>query len=355
MQQELSALGIQQVQVQSSGVSFPYSIENVYLANYCSRIAIRVLVPLLRFPCRDREALYRGASSIEWERYLTPQSTFSIDANIQQTPAFKNSHFASLVVKDALCDQMRSRTGERPSVDTKNPTLQLNLFIQRGEATLYIDSSGAALYKRGWRSQTAEAPLQETLAAALLRAAGYTREDILFDPFCGSGTLLVEAALIATQTPPGYFRKQWGFQGLPEYTEENWLIFKSQQDAKRISLPKDHLIGADIAPAMIDHTYQNLVGIGLDKSITLLERGIDRLRHPVRPTLIMTNPPYGIRLSQQQDLFSSLSAWLQKQPQARSFLLYPEEGHLEKQLGLPCTPIVHFYNGSIPTCLYRIS
>ncbi len=352
LQQELTALGISDVECSASGVYLPYSIENIYLVNYCSRIATRLLLPLARFSCTSREALYKSVFKIDWSRFLSLEKSFAVDANIIETPAFKNSHFAALVVKDAICDQMRQRTGGRPSIDTKRPAIQLNLFINRGEATLNLDTSGAPLYKRGWRAQTTEAPLQETLAAALLLGSGYKAGDILFDPFCGSGTLLVEAAMIASQTPAGFYRKWWGFFYLPDHSEEAWLHFKQQQDAKRQPLPKDFLLGADRNQEALDSAYENLCRAGFDKATTLIARDIKQLRHPVRPTLIITNPPYGVRLEADLETLQALGQWIQKQ-RARTFILYPDEPGVEEALGLSCKRMLSFYNGGLKVALWQ--
>lgn len=354
LKQELTQLGIQDVDCGNSGVYLPYSIENIYRVNYCSRVAIRLLLPLARFACKSREDLYRSACKIDWCQFLTLEKSFSIDANVIDTPAFKNSHFAALVVKDAICDHMRKKTGGRPSIDTKYPAIQLNLFINRGEAILNLDTSGAPLYKRGWRSQTTDAPLQETLAAALLIGSNYQAGDILFDPFCGSGTLLVEAALIASKTPAGFYRKSWGFFYLPEHSEEAWLRFKQEQDDKRIPLNKDFLFGADKDPKSMDSAYENLCRIGFDHAATLIERDIKQLRHPARPTLIVTNPPYGVRLETDLETLQALGQWIKKQ-QARAFILYPDEPEFEGAIGLSCKRLLSFYNGGLKVALWHPS
>ena len=167
-------------------------------------------------------------------------ATFAIDANVNNRE-LRNSLFAAQVVKDAICDQMRQRTGRRPSVQVQNPDVQINLFIQQQNGVISFDTSGEPLHKRGYRQESVEAPIQESLAAAILRLARYTKDQILLDPCCGSGTFLIEAALMATNTPPGYLRKYWGFMRHPGYDNAAWLKVRNQIDEKRIPLDPGHI------------------------------------------------------------------------------------------------------------------
>lgn len=354
LEQELTALGIEGAEVGASGVYLPHTIENIYKVNYCSRIASRLLLPLSRFACPNREALYKNALKIDWSRFLTPERTFAVDANVQDTAAFKNSHFASLVIKDAVCDQMRQRFNSRPNVDVKCPAIQINLYINKAQATLCIDTSGTPLFKRGWRVETSEAPLQETLAAALLQISGYNGEQILFDPFCGSGTILIEAAMIATRTPAGFFRKWWGFFYLPEHTEKGWNDFKAEQDKARLPLKPGQILGSDNDPEAIDSAYQNLVKTGFDKEVQLIVRDIKNLRHPIRPTLIATNPPYGVRLEADLATLQAFGSWVRKQ-NAPAFFLYPDEPGIESATSLPLKRTAAFYNGGLKVAVYSVA
>ena len=165
---ELVMLGITQIHKHFCGVEIPYTEEHLFTANYQSRIATRVLLPLLRFSCHNKDDLYRHAREIPWQDFLTPEKTFAIDANLHQHPNITHSLFAALVVKDAICDRLREKQGKRPSVDVRSPDLQFNLFLHKTKATLYLDTSGSPLFKRGWRKETGPAPLQESLAAACL-------------------------------------------------------------------------------------------------------------------------------------------------------------------------------------------
>ncbi len=289
--EELKELGVCAKKA-SRGVFVEKILENVYIANYLSRIAMRVLWPISGFACRNKEDLYREARKIEWKKYLAPQKTLAIDANVTTHPNLKNSHFAALVVKDAVCDYFRDLTGERPSIDLSNPDVQLNLFILNGWATLSLDTSGAPLFKRGYRQETGVAPLPETLAAAILKLCHYNSEDILCDPFCGSGTFLIEAAMISTNTPAGFFRKKWGFFGLPEHQEEKWKQIKNGADKKRVAIGK--IFGCDKDPKMVEICRRNVAKAGFE--IDVFQREVKMFNPPIKPSMVVTNPPFGKRL-----------------------------------------------------------
>ncbi len=352
--EELKSLGIVNVRRSFRGVYAPLSIENVYRINYCSRLATRVLWPLLKFPCPNREILYRATREIDWRQYLNLSKTFSIDANLDRHPALRNSHFAALVVKDAICDQLREHLNGRPSVDLSHPDLQLNLFIHRQVATLSLDTSGAPLYKRGWRQETLEAPLQESLAAAVLKIARYEpASDILCDPFCGSGTLLIEAAMIATHTPPGFFRKKWGFSSLPLFSLPAWQSFKSSIDQKRIQLFPGKIIGADRDPSAVQLARRHLELTGFASQIEVYSRSIDRFHPPIAPTLLISNPPYGHRLQSSTAIYQDLSHFLSLHHIQRAYILAPED-QLSKVSGLSSRSILHCLNGGIEVGLFSL-
>jgi len=320
---ELKELGLRGVEQGFRGVYLPKSVEAVYTVNYASRIATRVLWPLLTFTCPDRETLYKDVRSIDWSAYLDDQDTFSIDANVTPHPTIKNSHFAALVIKDAICDQQRDRFGNRSSINLVNPDLQLNLFLHRGKATLYLDTSGQPLFKRGYRTMGGAAPLQESLAAAVLRLAGYdSSQDVLVDPFAGSGTILVEAAMIATKTAPGFYRKHWGFERLPEFSETAWKACKKSFDDQKTPLASGKIMGADQDPLMVELARKHLEITGFIHSIDVFTRAVAKFRPPVSPTLVVTNPPYGERLERETALYQDFSKFLEGiSPRAVYFLV----------------------------------
>lgn len=338
LMEELKELGLTSLHQGYRGVFIhEWDWPTIYKVNYASRLASRVLLPLVRFRCFDRRSLYRHAMEIDWASFLKEGNTFAIDANVHHRE-LRNSLFAAQVVKDAICDQMRQRTGRRPSVQLQNPDLQINLYIQQQAAIISFDTSGEPLHKRGYRQETVEAPMQETLAAAVLRLAHYTKDEIYLDPCCGSGTLLIEAALMATQTPPGYLRKQWGFMRHPQFNSSEWLKVRNQVDEKRTSLPSHHLFGIDRSQAAVRACKINLKAAGFSQQIEIQQADFRDYTPSIPPNFILTNPPHGRRLEEEDQLrplYRALGDFM-KQKCAKSGHGYIFTSNLElaKEVGL---------------------
>jgi putative N6-adenine-specific DNA methylase len=355
LKEELTALGIGDVQSAGHGVSVPNTRENIFKINYLSRLATRVLMPLSHFPCPDPKALYTAAKQIPWLDFLDENKTISIDANIDRHRSIRNSLYAAQIVKDAICDVVREKTGARPSVDTKNPDVQLNLFIVNNKATLSFDTSGAPLYKRGWKESSVEASLPETLAAAILIKAGYSSKEVLCDPFCGSGTLLIEAAYIASNTPAGFFREKWGFLHLPEFNQEEWETFKSSHDAQRRLIEPGHLIGADSSIEAIRLARKHIEKTGFSRAISLTHSPINAFTPTPSPTLVITDPPFGKRMQANDQLYKEFGLFLKKRcPAAAWGYLLTSAYRLAKETG--CTVLSEWplFYGGLNVCLYQL-
>lgn len=306
--QEITEMGFDKVTPGFRGVYVGNSsLESIYRINYNSRLASRVLLPLARFRCFNRDNLYKGAAEIDWLAHIPKGATFAIDANVEHRE-LRNSLFASQVVKDAICDQFRKHTGNRPSIDPRDPGVQLNLFIHRDMATICFDTSRVPLHKRGYRQDTVEAPLRESLAAAMLRLSGYQGNEIFCDPCCGSGTILIEAALLASRTAPGFLRQKWGFMQLPGFSQQEWLKVKAESDQNRITLPKGHFFGADINKNAIHTCKVNLRAAGFHQVIDVVQSDFREYTPPVPPDFLMTNPPHGNRLGEVEHLRSTYRA-----------------------------------------------
>lgn len=294
--QEMSEFGLTDAREGFRGVFVnDRSLNAIFRINYCSRLAGRVLLPISKFRCFDQKALYRGGREVDWSQYIPTAKTFAIDANVKHRQ-LTNSLYAAQVLKDAICDQLKEIRGIRPNINVANPDVQLNLFIHNDEAIISIDTSGMPLHKRGYRQEAGEAPLQESLAAALLRLARYEPQDILFDPCCGSGTILIEAALIASQTAPGYLRQKWGFMLLPDFSFDEWLKIKNEVDALRRPIPKNHLFGIDIAKNVVRICQGNLRAAGFLKDVLVKQGDFREFTPEILPNLVITNPPHGKRL-----------------------------------------------------------
>lgn len=336
--EELQELGLSSLTIGYRGVTVNEGDwETIYRVNYASRLASRVLLPLSRFKCFDRQSLYRHAMEIDWPALLKGNATFAIDANVNHR-ALRNSLFAAQVVKDAICDQMRQRTGRRPSVQVQEPDVQINLFIQQQYAVISFDTSGTPLHKRGYRQESVEAPIQESLAAAILRLAGYSKEKVLFDPCCGSGTLLIEAALIATDTPPGYLRKQWGFMRHPKYDNVKWLKVRNQLDEKRTSLAPGRLYGIDRAHSAIRACKINLKAAGFSQQVEVAEADFREYAPNFAPDFIVANPPHGKRLDEEEmlkPLYRALGEFIKENcSKGGKGYLFTSSLELAKEVGL---------------------
>lgn len=306
---ELKSYGLVHLKEGYRGVFVPISMENIFKINYLSRLATRVLLPLAEFFCPDAQTLYREAKKVSWLDYLDDTKTFAIDATIHH-PQIRHSLYGAQLVKDAICDTFKEKKGTRPSVQVKNPDVQLHLFIQKNRATISFDTSGIPLYKRGWKETSGEASLPETLAAAILMRAGYSKREILCDPFCGLGTFLIEAAGIASQTPAGYYRKKWGFFHLPTFRLSEWEDFKKQWDHKRRPLEFQKIIGADSDPHAIHLCRSYLQKTGFDKEILLVNCPISKLSLPHSPTLVISDPPFGKRMHASTQVYRDLGQFL---------------------------------------------
>ncbi|WP_195155545.1 THUMP domain-containing class I SAM-dependent RNA methyltransferase [Candidatus Protochlamydia phocaeensis] len=352
---ELKELGFNHLHVGYRGVFVEeWDWSAIYKINYASRLASRVLLPIARFKCFDRRSLYRHIFEINWPAYLKDGQTFAIDANVHHRE-LRNSLFAAQVAKDAICDVMRQKVGRRPSVDLQNPDIQLNLYIQQQLAILSFDTSGTPLHKRGYRQETVEAPVQETLAAAMLRLADYQPDQVFLDPCCGSGTLLIEAALMATQTPPGYLRQQWGFMNHPDYRSDEWLKVRNKIDEKRTALLPNHLFGIDISKNAVRAAKINLKAAGFSQDVDIAQADFRDYTPSIPPTFILTNPPHGRRLEDENQLrpfYRSLGDFL-KQKTAKPAKGFIFTGNLElaKEVGLAAKRRYVLNNGGIDSRL----
>lgn len=294
--EELNELGFSNCRIGFQGIFVDdMSMEAIYRINYSSRLASRVLLPLKQFRCRDKLALYKAVSEIEWAKYLKKGMTLAIDSNVHHR-SLTNSLFAAQIAKDAICDQLRKVVGWRPSIDLKAPDLQLNLHIHQEMGTLSFDTSGQSLHKRGYRLEAGEAPLQESMAAALLRIAKFTGEEVMIDPCCGSGTLLIEAALIASNTAPGFLRKEWGFMHHPDFSSIDWLKIKNKIDAQRKELLSKKIIGCEINANVARICRSNVKAAGVLKGVEVLRQDFSDFHTSEAPTFLISNPPHGKRL-----------------------------------------------------------
>lgn len=354
LKEELKALGITGLRDGFRGVYVPNTSENIYKVNYLSRIATRVLLPLTQFSCPDTQTLYNEAKKVPWLDFLDETKTFSIDANIKH-PQIRHSLYGAQLIKDALCDVIREKRGARPSVDTKNPDVQLNVFLQNEKATISFDTSGAPLYKRGWKETSGEAGLPETLAAAILMRADYSNQEILCDPFCGAGTFLIEAAMMATQTPAGFFRKKWGFVHLPTFNEAEWEAFKTHWDQKRCPVESQCILGSDADAHSVRQTREHLRKTNFEKEVLLVHTPVSRFTPPRSPTLLVTDPPFGKRLHAPPGIYKELGQFFKtKCPAAPWSWLLTSSYSLVRATGCTVMSEWPLQHGGLNIVLYQL-
>ena len=297
---EFKELGAGNIEPDQRGIHFTADKSAFYRINYCTRLASRILAPLAIFSCGDEDTLYRQTKQIRWEQLMSPKKTFAVSANVSDS-TMDHSQFAALRLKDAVADYFRERCGKRPNVDTREPDLFINLHIRHDQATISIDASGGSLHKRGYREESVAAPMQETVAAAIIRMSGWDGTQPLYDPMCGSGTLLCEALMSQCRIPAGVFRERFGFQQLPDFNPELWEQVKTAANATITDIPPGLIRGSDIADASVHAARTNLMGMHHGNRVIVDQMDFNDLPS-IKNSIIVANPPYGIRLGRDQDL-----------------------------------------------------
>lgn len=299
---ELQALGYDDVRTGRAGCHFRANWTGIMRANLNSRLATRVLVQLAQAPVRTEDDILELARRTPWEQWFGPEHTLRVDTSAIRSP-MQSLQYCNLRAKDGICDRIRDREGERPSIDTVRPDARVHLFLDHDSATLYLDSTGEALFKRGWRLDKGAAPLRENLAAGMLALAGWDPSKALLDPFCGSGTILIEAAWIALGIPPGIARP-FGFERLRDHSHSYWVDIKNDARASIASQLDIPLLGYDIDSSALAAARQNMKRARLDPGLIRFESGDARQALPpkdIQPGWIVTNPPYGERLEDADD------------------------------------------------------
>ena len=291
---ELRDLGASNVTPLNRAVSFEGSKSLLYAANYRSRLALSVLVPVAGFSIKNQKDLYNGAVSVDWDHYLGTGNTYAVTA-VVNSAHFTHSGYAALVVKDAIADFFRRLTRERPSVDQKDPDLLVNVHISNERVTISLDSTVVPLYKRGYRRGQSEAPLSEVLAAGMIVLAGWKAEVPLVDGMCGSGTIVAEAGLIARNIAPGRFRKSFGFMKWKDYDPALFRSVKFEAEKRERKSPV-MIFGGDISPEACATATTNVMEAGLADTVTIAERDFFNSPPPADEGTLMINPPYGRRI-----------------------------------------------------------
>ena len=291
---ELTQMGAKDVKIGRRMVSFTGDKEMMYRANFQLHTAIRILKPIRHFKAKSADDVYDEIKKIEWSQYIGQDKTFAVDS-VVFSEEFRHSKFVSYKVKDAIVDQLRETTGKRPNISVANPDIRLNMHIAEDQCTLSLDSSGESLHRRGYRQESVEAPLNEVLAAGMILMSGWKGDTDFIDPMCGSGTLLIEAALIAKNMAPGLFRHEYAFEKWPDFDAE--LFDNIYNDESQEREFKHHIYGYDVDIKAVNTALLNVKAAGLSSDITIKQQDFKDFTQPTEKSIIITNPPYGERIS----------------------------------------------------------
>ncbi|MFB0935066.1 MAG: THUMP domain-containing protein [Propionivibrio sp.] len=353
--EDIAAAGVADLKAIPGGVHFVADWPACYAINLRSRIATRVLWRVANGKYVREDDIYKLALDTPWAKWFAAKQTIRVDVVAVKSP-LKSLEFITLRIKDAVCDRFRADKGARPNVDTREPEVRIHGFLTADECTLYIDTSGAPLYQRGLRQKTVEAPLKENVAAGILRLSGWQPGTPLLDPMCGSGTFLVEAAQMALNIAPGAGGRSFGFQRLRNFRLETWKdLLDAAQDAEK---PAQHaqIYGSDISPVAVRAALANLDRAGLLPAVTLSSGDILEIDAPAASGILIANPPYGERLSEQEELaafYPQLGSALKRKFAGWNCYLLTADLRLPKLMRLTPSKKTPLYNGAIECRLFE--
>jgi putative N6-adenine-specific DNA methylase len=349
---ELGMLGARDVQQVPGGVAFSGDWKVCYAANLWSRLASRVLWRVAEFEYAGEGDLYEAARKVDWMRLFSVERTLRVNVSAQKSP-LKSLDFATLRIKDAVCDRFRDSLGSRPNVDRANPDVRVHAFLDATRCVLYLDTSGDPLFKRGWRAGAGEAPLRENLAAGIVMLSGWKPEEPLLDPMCGGATLLVEAAAMARGRAPGA-RRAFGFEKLKNFNSNLWNKVKAEErTAKTVKL---EIFGSDNDPRVLGDARRNVAAAGVDRWVKLERADILQRAAPAASGVMIANPPYGERIGSKEELalfYPELGHALKKGYPGWRCHFFTADLRLQKLIRLQPARRVPLYNGALECRLYE--
>ena len=349
--QELTELGADNIQIGRRMVSFSGDKEMMYRANFCLRTAVRILKPIKHFKATDADDVYTAVRSIDWGQYLDLDTTFSVDS-VVYSQEFRHSKFVAYKVKDAIVDYFRETQGKRPNIRLTNPDIRLNIHIAEDNCTLSLDSSGESLHLRGYRVASVEAPINEVLAAGLIKLSGWKFDTDFIDPFCGSGTLLIEAALMARNIYPGVFRKEYGFEKWKDFDRELFdRIYNDDSDEREFN---HRIYGYDLNLRAIEAATANVKSAGVADCIVLKQQDFKKFTQPGQPAIMITNPPYGERSTSSDllGLYRAIGERLKHEFTGGEAWIISYKQECFDEIGLKPSFKIPLYNGSLD-CEFR--
>ncbi len=352
---EFAELGAKEVQPIYRGLSFKAGKESLYRILYQSRLATRIIAPLISFDCHSEKYLYRQTGNIDWSEIFSLDEAFAINSNVSDSK-IKHSHYAGQIMKDAIVDQFRNKFNRRPDYDQKEPDVRLSLHIHRNKVNIGLDLSLTSMHKRGYRSRGVMAPLQETLGAAIIRYSKWNGEVPLIDPFCGSGTLLAEALMHYCNIPAGYLRKKWGVKYLPDFNARVFEDVVATANAQIRELPEGLITGSDVSDIAVERCIGNLAALPYGDRIKVERRDFRAIK-AISDSTIVTNPPYGVRLgdnSRVKQLYNELGDFFKQRCKGSTAYVLAGSKSLASELRLRADRTRRFKNADIEVQIVKL-
>lgn len=352
--EELKALGAKEIRVDPAGVAFEGDMALAYRANLHSRLAARILWRQAKFDYRNEQDIYEGAKRIRWHAFFGMQQTFKVEVSAVKAPV-KSLDFVTLRIKDAIVDQFREAMGKRPNVESHKPDVRIHAFLDEKWCTLYLDTSGEPLFKRGKRDFVGEAPLKKNLAAGILRLAGWKPGTPLLDPMCGSGTFLTEAAEMSFNWAPGRGR-EFGFEKLSNFDAALWEPMKEAAAKQEKPIVPLEIFGSDLYGRSVENARKNLIDAGLENVVHLKQVNILEMSAPVPEGILVSNPPYGVRLGEKEELekfYPEFGNLLKSKFAGWTAYILTSDMDLAKLIRLKATKRTPLYNGALECRLFE--
>ena len=354
LEAELQSLGVPMTTKTEGGVGFNAPWSTTYWVNLKSHIASRVLWEVGQRAYKTEQDVYHAAYALAWPDWFTPTQTIKVKVSARRCP-LPSLDFLTLRIKDAICDKFVAARHKRPSVDTQRPNIRVDAFLDQSTVTFYLDTSGEPLFKRGHRLGPVEAPLRENLAAGILRLTGWTPHDLLLDPMCGSGTIPLEAALMARQAAPGIARN-FGFERLLVHDATQWERQREAAKATQVAAAPSAIYASDRDPAMVEIAQRTFRGAGIADDIRLKQSDILELLAPAVQGVMVINPPYGVRLSRRDELesfYPKLGDWLKQRFAGWRAYVLTGDARVPKLIGLTPSKRIPLFNGALECRLYE--
>lgn len=351
LQDELRELGYPKTTILNRAVQLEGTLRDIYYLNLHLRCAMSVLIQVAKFRIREEKDIYKGAMKVDWTSFFDVKKTFVVKGAVQST-MFKHTKFPMLLVKDAIADTFREKVGDRPNVEVKSPQIAIDVYIKNDEVTLSLNTSGVPLFQRGYRSEVGLAPLNEVTAAILLRMSGWDRKSDFMDPFCGSGTLLIEAALLAHNIPSNIERQHYAFKNLKNFDAKMWEEIYTAVDQRPKKLPFT-ISGSDIEAEMVLKTRRNLRIFSFGRFVEVKNASFEEMKQTAETGTLISNPPYGERMGENVDeLYEQLGNWFKTEMKGWNCWLISSNEDAMKHVGLKPDKKVKLFNGDLE-CSYR--